>query len=335
MIIGAGPAGLAAAAELAERGFSTVVIDEADAPGGLAGRLACKATDACARCGACLVEDLIRQAGRSTLIELRTDRRLTDFKEDGQGATVGLASQAGPAETERVSAVIVAVGAGATRGSSRYGYGQLANVITGLELENMVREKEAVVRPSDGAAPGRVAFIQCVGSRDVTGAQPACSRVCCGYALRLARKIKALTPETEISVFYMDIQTFGRDMDAVLDELENEVAFIRALPGLVKQAEGDALTLTFKPEGEPDLAALECDLLVLSVGLAPRPGTAELAALLSLDATDRGFLIEPSERPILVAGTAGGPMGVAEAVRSGRLAAGRAVRRLGRVAEVA
>ena len=72
-----------------------------------------------------------------------------------------------------------------------YGYGIFKNVVTNLDLEKMLRKTGRLERPSDGAAPARMAFIQCVGSRDAKLGHLWCSKVCCGSALRMARLLKA------------------------------------------------------------------------------------------------------------------------------------------------
>ena len=94
-----------------------------------------------------------------------------------------------------------------------YGYKRFKNVITNLELEQMLRLKNKVLRPSDNKPPKKIAFIQCVGSRDSKLNHLWCSRICCGSAMRIANLIKSRASETEITVFYIDIQTFGKDFE--------------------------------------------------------------------------------------------------------------------------
>lgn len=328
LVVGGGPAGLSAALELARRGLGAVVVDSADQLGGLARDLTCKATTECAKCGACLVEDLLQEAAQSPLIETLLPAKLTGWTEEESGCRAAL-TLGGEEREEVFAGAVVAAGSRPTsaEAKSQYGYGQLTNVVTGLELEAMLRNTDRVIRPSDGSWPRRLAFVQCVGSRDLTGSQPLCSRICCGYALRIARRVIALRPETEITVFYMDIQTAGREMDGLMAALADRAMFIRGLPGLIRADENDNLIIGYKPEGELDLAALETDLVVLSVGLAARPTTAELMMTMNLPTTEYGFLSEDDSRPVTVAGTAGGPMDVAESIRSGRLAANRLVGR--------
>jgi heterodisulfide reductase subunit A len=93
----------------------------------------------------------------------------------------------------------------------RYGYGINKNLITALDLEQMLREEGEVLRPSDHKAPKTMAFIQCVGSRDHRLHHGYCSQVCCGYAMRMAEAISHRCPEVKVSIFYMDMQNCGKN----------------------------------------------------------------------------------------------------------------------------
>ena len=124
------------------------------------------------------------------------------------------------------------------RDKPKWGYGVLPNVITALELERMIRLEGDVRRPSDGRRPERLAFIQCVGSRDLTLDHLFCSRVCCGYALRMGKAIRHRWPEVEPYVFYMDLQNFGKDFIPAYEEAKDSLTLIRGIPGSIGPAEG-------------------------------------------------------------------------------------------------
>jgi len=100
-----------------------------------------------------------------------------------------------------------------------FGYGVIPNVISGLDAERQLADQHRITCLSDGSAPRRVAFIQCVGSRsEHAHRRPEdtnyCSTFCCSYALRIARCMQYDVPETAVTVFYMDIQNFGKDFPA-------------------------------------------------------------------------------------------------------------------------
>ncbi|MCF8061970.1 MAG: 4Fe-4S binding protein [Deltaproteobacteria bacterium] len=216
-----------------------------------------------------------------------------------------------------------------------YGYGEMEDVITNLELERMLREKGGLVRPSDGSPPGRIAFIQCVGSRDERLGHLWCSRVCCGSAPRTARRLRFLEPELDVTVFYIDIQTFGRDFESAWNELRREFRFIRAVPADAVPTENRRVRLSyFDPEtGSPD--SLDVDLLVLSVGITPGRDLAGTSALLGLRRGADGFVeAGDSGNPpagVTAPGTVLGPMGILDAVKSGKASAWRTLENLGMV----
>ena len=198
-----------------------------------------------------------------------------------------------------------------------YGYGVFKNVVTNLELEQMLRRKGRVIRPSDRSQPDRIAFIQCVGSRDSGLNHLWCSRVCCGSALRMAGRIKHSRPETEITTFYIDIQTFGKDFEPFYRNLKTNIQFIRAIPGDIFLIDRDRLRLTFADPGTPRPIEADFDLVVLSIGLCPGLDTDEIAGLLGVDLADTGFIEtrnNDSAPGVFTAGTARGPMNIAETI---------------------
>ncbi|MCB2228130.1 MAG: FAD-dependent oxidoreductase [Desulfarculaceae bacterium] len=201
----------------------------------------------------------------------------------------------------------------------RLGYGRFPEVITALELEEMLRREGLALRPSDGRLARKVAFIQCVGSREVAG-NNYCSRVCCGYGLRLGRALSG-RQGCEVAMFYMDLQSFGHAVDEFLDAAHSELRLVRSMPYDVYAHPGGGLRVEYQPgEGQPPVSE-PFDLVVLSVGLSPNPANQALAELTGAELDGAGFLAGGEREGVFLAGTALGPMDVAEAVAS----AGRAV----------
>ena len=227
-------------------------------------------------------------------------------------------------ETEfntKVDAIIVAIGFTPFNPESKpYGYNLFKNVVTNLDLERMLRQESRAIRPSDNAQPKHIAFIQCVGSRDAKLNHLWCSKVCCGSALRMARLIKARQPETKITFFYIDIQTFGKDFEIFYKDVKEDVRMIRAIPGDILKTENDSLRITFSDNTTHETVEEIFDLVVLSIGLTPCKGTQNVAKLLNIELADTGFF-NTSEKSgltskdgIFTAGTAMGPMSIAETV---------------------
>ncbi len=98
--------------------------------------------------------------------------------------------------------------------SKPYGYGHFSNVITNLELERMLRQHSQALMPSDRTPARKIAFIQCVGSRDAKLNHLWCSKVCCGSASANGALDQSPRPASDITWFYIDVQTFGKDFQS-------------------------------------------------------------------------------------------------------------------------
>lgn len=198
--------------------------------------------------------------------------------------------------------------------------------MSALELERGLRREGRIVRPSDGKEPQRVAFIQCVGSRDRE--RPYCSQVCCGYALRLAEVLR-VRQGAEATIFYIDIQSFGQEFVRNLSPRRERVRLVRMMPGDVTESAHEGLILSYMDSRSHEVRDEEFDLVVLSVGLAPSPTNETLARLLGLERDAAGFLGPAPERGIFVAGCAAAPMGIADSSADALRAAWEAASHIG------
>ena len=238
-----------------------------------------------------------------------------------QGA-IGLSSQA-QTGTMRADAIFVATGFTTYNPSNKpYGYSRFQNVITSLDAERLLREHAVMKRPSDGRPAGRIAFIQCVGSRDAQLGHPWCSKICCGSSLRMARLIQSRQKDAQITFFYIDVQTFGKDFQSFYLNARENIAMIRAIPGDILRTDTDELeVIYFDPETNASKESL-FDIVVLSVGLLPAEDNGPMARILDWTLDESGFLPRhgsdrhPAPEGIYTAGAAMGPMTIAESVSS-------------------
>jgi len=294
----------------------------------------------CGQCAAVCPAGAITQAeGRLFALDATGCRHAQSGSDDGctrcQEAcpTGAIDLAARPQTTEKEFAAVIAA-TGFTpfdaRGKPHFGYGALPDVMTALEVEQALRRHDRLVRPSDGRQPARVAFIQCVGSRDRE--HPYCSRVCCAYALRLAEALRA-RQGAQSTLFYIDIQRFGREFAHTLEGLRHTVRLVRMMPGDVQPGPEGQLLLSYMDGRSHDVVDEEFDLVVLSVGMAPQPANGELASRLGLALDAAGFLAASAggvaAHGIFVAGAATGPMGIARACAEGERAAWEAARWVG------
>jgi heterodisulfide reductase subunit A len=219
-----------------------------------------------------------------------------------------------------------------------YGYGKYENVITGPEFERILSPtgttEGKIARPSDKTVPKRVAFIQCVGSRD-DKTNPYCSRVCCMYATKQALLIKEKLADANILVFYTDMRTFGKGYEEFYKRAQSEgIRYIRGrVAEIVEDTKSKNLTLHAEDTLLGALVEAEVDLIVLSVGLVPRIDASSLFTALNLSRSPDGFLKEahPKLRPVdslvdgvFLAGTVQGPKDIPDCVAQASAAAQKA-----------
>ncbi len=334
LVIGGGIAGLSAATKLATLDIHSVIVEKAPILGGHAVQYACKATEKCVACAACIVEEKWRQALGDPRIEVSTRTRVVDVSgRNANGYRVIIENSHdsdSPAQTSiAADAIIVATGFTPFDPAGKpYGYQQFANVITNLELERILREKGLPYCPSDNRLPDQIAFVQCVGSRDAGLGHLWCSKVCCASALRITGLIKARRPETKITIFYIDIQTFGKDFNTQFGQLKNKVKMVRAIPADIFGSDKDRLRVVYFTPGEAQRCEESFDMVVLSVGITPGQDNRTLKELFQLLPTDTGFLEDSARKGVFIAGAAGGPMTIADSVASAGRAALRAANHL-------
>ncbi len=237
--------------------------------------------------------------------------------------------------------VIVATGFDAVEGKIKpeLGYGSYPQVITGLEFERLVSSSG----PSGGKVkigdkvPQDIVFIHCVGSRDRTIDHPWCSRVCCMYTAKQAHLIHEKIPGANVTVFYMDIRAFGKGFEEFYDRVREEGAvYRRANPAEVLRSSGSDGRVVVRAEDTilGEFVEVEADLVVLAVGLQPRPDTRQLAEMLKLELSPDGFFKErhhkirpvETDRPaVFLAGCAQGPKDIPDTVAQAKAAASSAI----------
>ena len=247
----------------------------------------------------------------------------------------------GSSDTLEVDAVVVATGFTPfdPRIKSTYRYDDLENVISGMDLESGKRANGTVLRPSDGKPPKKIAFIQCVGSRDERLGNLWCSQVCCPYALRTAQAMKYKDPDLDITIFYMDIQNTGNDFPVFYQKCKDEMKFVRNIPVDMYKTEDDRIQTRFMAaDGSSEAVDDVFDLVVLSIGIMPAVDNVSLSELVGAPLNGDGFFActdklnraATGQEGIFVAGTASGPKTIAESIVHAGQSAGEVMKYLGR-----
>ena len=215
-----------------------------------------------------------------------------------------------------------------------YGYGRMPNVVTSLEFERILSAsgpfQGQVIRPSDAKHPAKIAWIQCVGSRDETCGKDYCSSVCCMYATKEAIIAREHEGTIQPTIFYNDLRAFGKGFERYYESAKNKfgVRYIRGIPSEVKELQRSRnLLLEFTGEDGQKVQE-EFDMVVLSVGLQPAESSKDLAEKLGIELDRFGFCQTEELAPnitsrdgIYVAGAFDAPMDIPESVMSASSAA--------------
>ncbi len=338
LVIGAGTTGMQAALDIADAGFRVYLVEQASQIGGRVRQLV--RTFPTMEKVSELLAPYITRVHNHPLIQVMKQSRVVETSGYYGNFEVTVEADSGEVIQLKVGTIIVATGFDLFDPARKpeLGYGVYPEVITSLEFEQLVSPDgptggELLV---SGRAPRNVVFIQCVGSRDRQVGNPYCSRVCCMYTAKHAAIVAEKLPDSNVTVFYMDIRAFGKGFEEFYDMVrEQGVFYRRGNPSeIVRNPRGDGLiiraedTLLQKPVQVP------ADLVVLAVGMEPRKTTADVATLLRLSNSADGFLAEahPKLRPVdtavagvFVAGCCQGPKDIPDSISQARAAASAAM----------
>ena len=244
--------------------------------------------------------------------------------------------------TEDIGAIVVATGFSHFDPSvmEEYGYGKFPNVITSMEMERLNNSAGPtngnLIRPSDRKNPHKLAFINCVGSRDKRYVE-SCSNFCCMYSIKNAVLLKQMNPSTDITIYYMDIRTPSKGYEEFYDRARKMgIHFIQGRPGLI--TEDNQTHNLFVHSEDISLGKVvehEYDMVMLNQAAIPQPDQGHVSSVLNVVQSPGGWFMEyhPKLRPmdsptdgIFFAGSCQGPKDTPASVAQGSAAASRAGR---------
>ena len=185
-----------------------------------------------------------------------------------------------------------------------FGFGHIDNVVTSIQFERILSASGPfgghVVRPSDHQEPKRIAFLQCVGSRDMRCDREYCSSVCCTYATKEAILAKEHCPGVEITIYGMDFRTHGKDFEKFMLRAQQQsgVRYVRSrVPAVDEDPQTHNLWIRHESE-DGETIEEEFDLVVLSVGLEVPKKVRELAARIGCELNEHGFAKTAEDQPL-------------------------------------
>jgi heterodisulfide reductase subunit A len=242
--------------------------------------------------------------------------------------------------TLKVGSIILAPGFEPfeARLKSEYGHGRFPNVVTSTELERILSASGPygglVLRPSDGEIPRKIAFVQCVGSRDAQIGNNYCSSACCMYGIKEAVIAKEHVPtEMDCTIFYMDIRAFGKEFDAYYERAKGEygIRFVRSrIASVAEDPATRNLYVYYVEDGQPKTE--EFGMVVLSIGMQPPKNAEKIAEVLGIRLNEYKFCetnvfspVETSKPGIFVCGAFAAPKDIPESVAQASGAAAKAM----------
>ena len=218
-----------------------------------------------------------------------------------------------------------------------YGFGRYENVLTSIQFERMLSTSSPTQgfpnRISDGKKMEKVAFIQCVGSRDPSCGQDHCSTICCMYATKQAMIAKERSPGLQVTFFYMDIRPMGKDYERYYERAKNEygIEYKRCAISSIKELQQTKNLLITYVKEDGIFEEREFDAVILSVGFTPPQTIKDLAEKMGLQLNRQGFCqtdefnpAQTSVKGIFVGGAFRGPKDIPETVVEGSSAAAAA-----------
>jgi len=243
---------------------------------------------------------------------------------------------------EEIGAIVVATGFSHFDPTpmEEYGYNRYPNVITAMEMER--RNNSAgptagsLIRPSDGKKPQKLAFINCVGSRDKRFVE-SCSNFCCMYSIKNAVLVKQMYPNIDVTIYYMDIRTPSKGYEEFYNRARAMgIHFIQGRPAMITEdSETHNLFIHTEDIALGKVVEHEYDMVMLNQAAVPQPDQNHMSSVLNVAQSPGGWFMEyhPKLRPmdsptdgIFFAGACQGPKDIPASVAQGSAAAARASR---------
>jgi heterodisulfide reductase subunit A len=342
LVMGGGPAGLAAAHALASVGQRVVLVEKEAKLGGapiLSGYAKLVPSGEWARDA---IGGMVQRVAESKLVSVKTSCKVEEFAGEPGNFTARLSD----GEKAEVGAAILCTGFTHFDSVNKpeWGFGTFPDVVTTTQVEQMISTGKGVRCPSDGRKPQRVAILLCVGSRDRQIGREWCSKICCTVSCNIAMEIREELPDCHVYIYYMDIRTYGLNETYYWKSQEEfKVKYIKAR---IAEVTSDGQKLIVK--GEDTLVkrpiTIPFDMVVHAIGMDPNVDNKSIAGVFGVDLQEHGHIAkgnaygalgETSRAGVFVAGAATGPETIDDSIAQGKAAALAAFALVNRKAPVA
>jgi heterodisulfide reductase subunit A2 len=328
LVVGGGPAGLAAAHALASVGQRAVLVEKESRLGGapiLSGYAKLVPSGEWAKDA---IGGMVKRVEENSLVSVKSGCRVDQFEGEPGNFTARLSNGT---SVEAGAAILTT---GFTHFDSvnkpEWGFGTFPDVVTTTQVEQMISTGKGIRCPSDGRKPQRVAILLCVGSRDRQIGREWCSKICCTVSCNIAMEIREELPDCHVYIYYMDIRTYGLNETYYWKSQEEfKVKYIKAR---IAEVTSDGHKLIVK--GEDTLVkrpiTIPFDMVVHAIGMDPNVENKSLAKVFGValqehghigKGTSYGALGETSRPGVFAAGAATGPETIDDSIAQGKAAA--------------
>jgi heterodisulfide reductase subunit A len=343
LVVGAGPAGLAAAHALASVGQRVVLVEKEAKLGGapiLSGYAKLVPSGEWAKDA---IGGMVSRVEQQREIQVKKGCRVETFEGEPGDFRARLSS----GETVEAGAAILATGFTHFDSVNKpeWGFGTFPDVVTTTQVEQMISSGRGIRCPSDGRKPQRVAILLCVGSRDRQIGREWCSKICCTVSCNIAMEIREELPDCHVYIYYMDIRTYGLYETSYYWKSQEEFK-VKYIKARIAEVTSDGQKLIVK--GEDTLVkrpiTIPFDMVVHAIGMDPNVDNKSLAAVFGVKLQEHGHIAkgaaygslgETSRAGVFVAGAATGPETIDDSIAQGNAAAMAAFALVSRKAAVA
>ena len=329
LIVGGGPAGLAAAHSLATVGKECVIVEKEDRLGGapiLSGYAKLVPTGEWAKDA---IGGMVTRVEGEDSVRIVTGATVTEF----DGTPGNFMAKLSNGDSLEADAAILC--SGFTHFDSvnkpEWGFGTFPDVVTTTQVEQMISSGQGVRCPSDGRKPERVAILLCVGSRDRQIGREWCSKICCTVSANMAMEIREELPDCHVYIYYMDIRTFGLYETKYYWKSQEEFK-VKYIKARIAEVTSDGEKLIVK--GEDTLVkrpiTIPFDMVVHAIGMDPNVDNPTISDVFGIELEEHGYIgvgdrygaMGQTNRPgVYVAGSATGPETIDDSIAQGHAAA--------------
>ncbi len=336
LIIGGGPTGLEAAKGIAELGYQVILAEKRDKMGGTPVSANYAALTPDMRDAGEAMQEMCAAIENNPDIKIMLNTEVTGASGEPGNFNIKAKSNGNEIDIE-AGAVIIATGFShfdPGRETQKYGYYEHDDVITIVDAEKLLKDGN-FVRPSTGEKPKRVAFIQCVGSRDRQIGNEYCSKVCCGITSKQAIEVRELLPDCRVFIFYIDMRMYGYWENEIYwpAQEKHKVNYIKGMATEVIK-KGDGLVVKGEDTTMRRPMEIPMDMVVLAVGMEPSEGTKQVADIFGVNKNKFGFIetiggalntVSTNVDGVFAAGSCTGPSDLEDCISAAGSAAMKAI----------